>query len=163
MNEDALNRDQLLSNLDQTVGQAVAFFTNVEGGLFDGHQTARAVLSHLVFWHRAYCTVAQDLLQGTDLNLIKGSLAELNDQAACEFQAVPMPELAAWLGDLQNRLVNILRRLPDWQVNFPFKSGCRQTDVAGRITAINDHIHHHLARQERAYERGEAWVKAYYP
>jgi hypothetical protein len=55
-----------------------------------------------------------------------------------------------------------LRSLTNWDVNFPFKKGCRKIDVAGRICAIKKHIHHHLVRQERAFQRGEAWVKAYY-
>ncbi len=55
-----------------------------------------------------------------------------------------------------------LRSLQDWNINFPFKKGCRKIDVAGRICAVNNHIRHHLVRQERAYQRGQAWIKAYY-
>jgi len=163
MNADAQYQDQLLSLLDDTVTQAVVFFNGVNGRLFDGHQTARAVLSHLVFWHRAYCSISRALLLESKPTLLRGSLAELNEQAVCEFQATSMPELADYLSDLQDELSNNLRRLPDWGVNFPFKMGCRQTDVAGRILSIESHIRHHLTRQERAHQRGEAWIKAYYP
>ena len=120
-------------------------------------------LSHLVFWHREYCSITEDLLEDRELTLLKGCLAELNERAFCEFQTTSMPDLADCLTEMQENLASNLRRLPDWDVNFPFKMGCRKIDVAGRIDAIESHIRHHLTRQERAIQRGEAWIKAYYP
>lgn len=163
MNEAAPDREQLLALLDGTVSQAVQFFTGINGRFFDGHQDAHAVLSHLVFWHREYCAISQALIENRKLPLSRGSLAELNAQAACEFQVTSMPELAACLSDYQNQLANNLHQLPDWNVNFPFKLGCRKSDVAGRIISIENHIRHHLTRQQRAQQRGDAWIRAYYP
>ncbi|UCC50820.1 MAG: hypothetical protein JSV68_17165, partial [Anaerolineaceae bacterium] len=95
--------------------------------------------------------------------LLRGSLAELNDQASIEFREQNMVELVHNLTELQTNLVTNLRCLENWDVNFPFKKGCRETSVADRICAIDAHIRNHLARQERASRRGEAWIKAYYP
>jgi len=157
------DRKPYLSNLNKTVSKAVTFFSQADRNLFDGHQTAHAVLSHLVFWHRAYCSISQALLLNKKPVLLKGSMEELNERAACEFEETPMCDLAACLADYQELLTNNLRNLSDWEVNFPFKAGCRQSDVAHRVNFIINHINHHLSRQERANERGEAWIKAYYP
>jgi len=162
MNEDSLDREQLLSVLSEGVSLAAEFFTQVGEGLFDGHQTTREVLSHLVYWHREYCAISRALLLDVDPTLLTGSLAELNKRATSEFQEVGMLELAQHLVELQEKLAFNLLRLNDWNVNFPFKKGCRGTNVTGRICAIDTHIRRHLARQERAYRRGEAWIKAYY-
>ncbi|NCF68439.1 MAG: hypothetical protein GWP61_20955 [Chloroflexi bacterium] len=163
MNEKIQDREQLLSMLTEAVSLVTNFFTQTDGALFDGHQTARQVLSHLVFWHREYVAISHALLIGAKPVLLRGSLAELNDQASIEFQEQDMVELVHYLTELQTNLVTNLRCLEDWDVNFPFKKGCRETSVGGRICAIDAHIRNHLARQERASRRGEAWIKAYYP
>jgi hypothetical protein len=162
MNENIRDRDQLLSALAEDVCLVTCFFTQIDGTLFDGHQTAREVLSHLVFWHREYATISHALLIGEKPALLSGSLAELNERATIEFQEKGMMELTHCLADYQSDLDSNLRHLKYWNVNFPFKKGCRGTDVSGRLSSIDAHIRHHLARQERAYRRGEAWIKAYY-
>ena len=162
MNENIKDRDRLLSALSEAVSLVTCFFTQSDGTLFDGHQTAREVLSHLVFWHREYVAVSRALLISDKPELLRGSLAEFNERATIEFQEKSMEELAHCLVELQTTLDSNLRHLKDWNVNFPFKKGCRGTDVSGRLSSIDAHIRHHLARQERAYRRGEAWIKAYY-
>ena len=162
MNEGLVYRDQLLSDLTDSIVLAANFFMQVDECLFDGHQTAREVLSHLVFWHREYCAISKALLLGEQPTLLSGSLAVLNEKATCEFREVDMDDLSRQLVEAQANLDNNLRQLENWNVNFPFKKGCRKTDVGGRICAINNHVRHHLVRQERAHRRGEDWIKAYY-
>lgn len=162
MKEDGKDRDLLLASLNETVSLAAAFFGQARPNHYDGYQTAFEVLAHLVFWHRTYCTITQSLLLQQKPKLLSGSLADLNMQAAEEFEGTLMPELATCLSGYQSALNNNLRDLPDWGINFPFKAGCRQANVARRIRYINRHIKHHLFRQKRALERGKAWVEAYY-
>lgn len=162
MNEGLAYRERLLSELGDSILAAANFFTNVDENLFDGHQTAREVLSHLLFWHYEYCAISQTLLLDQKPSLLAGSLAQLNEQATCKYQKKDMAELVARLTEQQKILELNLRHLENWNVNFPFKKGCRRIDVAGRICSINNHIRHHLVRQERADRRGEAWIKAYY-
>lgn len=162
MKEGLVYREQLLFDLKENVVRAADFFMRVDEDLFDGHQSAREVLSHLVFWHQAYCTISKALLLNEEPPLLAGPLAELNEHATCIFRDQEMCALARILLEAQDILECNLRKLPDWNINFPFKKGCRKIDVAGRICAIRNHIHHHLVRQERAYQRGEDWVRAYY-
>lgn len=162
MNEGLVNRDQLLSDLNDSIKFAAEFFMHSNEDLFDGHQNAREVLSHLVFWHREYCSISKALLLGKKPTLISGSLAVLNERATCEFQEQDKDDMVRYLVEIHKDLDMNLRQLKDWNINFPFKKGCRKTDVAGRICSINNHIRNHLVRQERAYHRGEEWIKAYY-
>ena len=63
----------------------------------------------------------------------------------------------------QQALNDNLCQLPDWEIEFPIKKGCRWANVSERVHIIQEHIDGHLARLERAYRHGEAWVEAYYP
>ena len=162
MNEGLIYCERLLSDLNDSVAAAVNFFLNVDENLFDGHQTAREVLSHLVFWHHEYNSISKALLLDNKPALLEGSLASLNAQATCKYQDQEMVELAQLLVEEHKAFAANLSKLDDWNVNFPFKKGCRKIDVAGRICSINDHIRRHLVRQERAFNRGEDWIKAYY-
>ncbi len=162
MNEALMCRDRALSDLNDSIYAAARFFMKVDENLFDGHQTAREVLSHLVFWHQEYVSISKAFLLDQKPILLQGPLATLNAQATCQFHAESMHALAKRLVKEHQALDDNLRQLKDWHINFPFKKGCRKIDVAGRLCAINDHIRHHLVRQKRAYQRGEAWIEAYY-
>lgn len=162
MNEGLMIRESLLSDLTDSIIEAANFFTNVDENFFDGHQTAREVLSHLLFWHHEYCTISLALQRGKKPTLLSGPLSLLNEQATCKYQEHSMTEMARCLIEEQKSLTLNLQRLEDWNINFPFKKGCRKIVVAGRISAITDHVRLHLVRQQRALQRGEEWIKAYY-
>jgi hypothetical protein len=155
-------REQLLAGLERAVARAAAFFSVMDEDLFDGYQTARDVLSHLLFWHREYVLIARALVNGRRPPLRTGSFAMLNAQATEEFSRMDWPDMVECLQTLQEELDAVLCCLPEWQMNFPVKKGSRFCNTAQRISKIESHILGHVARLERAARRGEAWVKAYY-
>ncbi len=155
-------RERLLDQLASTVREAAGFLADANASLYDGHQTAREVLSHLVFWHREYVTTVESLLQGCSPALRQGTFAELNAAAAVEFKACSMGELAEGLLRLQDKFSECIWQLPDWGVDFPVKRGSRRKPVAGRLVAIEAHIRNHVRRLRRAQRLGQAWVIAYY-
>lgn len=152
-----------LRELSKMVNEAVAFFVETDESLSDGYQSAREVLSHLVFWHREYVTIAQALVVGGKPELKKGTYAELNAGATCEFEGKTMKELARLLIQYQKSLEEALQCLPDWGIHYPVKYGGRLKCVAERLPAIESHIRNHMRRLQRAERRGEDWVHAYYP
>ncbi|HCB50905.1 MAG TPA: hypothetical protein DEP47_15660 [Chloroflexi bacterium] len=158
------NQRQLaLRELTNTVNEAVTFFIETEESLSDGYQSAREVLSHLVFWHREYVAIAQALVDGCKPELKKGTYAELNAEATCAFEGKTMKELARLFVQYQKRLEEALQCLPDWEVMYPVKYGGRLKCVAERLPAIESHIRNHIRKLQRAERRGEDWVRAYYP
>ncbi|MDX1613200.1 MAG: DinB family protein [Candidatus Promineifilaceae bacterium] len=162
MDNKRTDRDKSLADLERAVNQAAAYLAEADEALWDGHQTAREVLAHLVFWHREYLTVARALAQEEEPSLKQGTFAELNAAAAREFADVPLDRLARrWLA-LQVALNAVLRRLPDWQADFPVKHGGRKKAVVKRVAGIQAHIRHHLRRLQRAERLGQDWVSAYY-
>ena len=156
-------RQPALEELTDTVNKAVAFFVETEESLCDGYQSAREVLSHLVFWYREYVTIAQALVDGCPPELKKGTYAELNAEATCEFAGKTMEELAHQLDEYHKNLAETLLCLPDWGINYPVKYGGRLKSVAERLPEIESHIRNHVRRLQRAERRGEDWVKAYFP
>jgi hypothetical protein len=154
---------QILGRLNRTVAEAAAYLAGADEGLCDGFQTAREVLSHLVFWHREYVAIAESLAMGRRPALKSGTFAALNAGATQEFQDESLPGLADRLLALEELLEAALQRLPDWQMNFPVKQGGFERSAAERVLAIESHIRYHVARLRRAARRGNAWLRAYYP
>jgi hypothetical protein len=154
--------DEALTRLQKTVADAAAFLAEVDEEIFDGYQTARQVLSHLVFWHREYVNIVQALADGRKPLLQNGTYAELNAAACCEFEKQTMAGLARRLLTLQESLEVELCRLTDWEMNFPIKHGSRRKCVADRLTGIEVHVRSHVTRLRRAERLGEAWIRAYY-
>lgn len=163
MPEQGDDRLRALGALDEALVDAAGYLAGVDPDLNGGYQTAREVLSHLVFWHREYVTISQALLEGREPVLREGTFAELSGGATAEFAGQSMADLAASLSSLQWSLREQLSALPDWSVDFPAKQDSRPQSVAKRVALIEQHLRDHVRRLRRAERLGQAWVKAYYP
>ncbi len=158
-----VEQEKRLDSLAETVSTAAAYLGQADGCLSDGYQTTRQVLSHLVFWHREYVSIAESLVEGRQPILRKETYAELNAAAVKEFENKSMADMAYLLLDYQAKLDQVLRRLPDWNINYPVKYGGRLKSVADRLPTMESHIRHHLKRLQRAERRGQGWFLAYFP
>lgn len=156
------HREALLATLEETVAETAAYFRQVDETLFDGYQTAREVISHLVYWHRELVAIVAAVSEGRKPRLRKGTYAMLNAQATVEFAAYPLSALAEQLERLQAQLTELLNELPDWETKLPMKCGGRRCTIAKQVRQADAHIHEHLTRLQRAERRGKAWVDAYY-
>lgn len=159
----ATEQESLLQALDRSVTTITDFLVQVDESFFDGYQTAREVISHLLFWHREYVMITNALVNGRCPHLRQSTFVALNARATREFRSMSMQSLCQDLRNLQSALACNLRRLPDWDVAFPVKKGCRQATVTERVQMIQEHIDGHYSRLESAQRHGEAWVEAYYP
>jgi hypothetical protein len=134
----------VLRALDDAVADAAGFLAEVDEDLHDGHQTAREVLCHFVFWHREYVQIAQALSDGCQPSLRRGTFAQLNAVATTVIGQSESPPTPARNRSDQSFLV-------------------RPKSVAQRLPEIEGHLRGHIRRLRRAERLGEAWVKAYYP
>jgi hypothetical protein len=162
MSNQSDNQEEVLRSLRETVVDAAAYFTIVDEDLCDGHQTAREVLSHLVFWHQEYVSIGQALVEGREPEVRIETFAVLNAASVLEFKDQSMVELAGRLVALQETYEETLGQLSDWDVNFPIKRGSRIKCVTERLPDIEFHISNHVGRLKRAERHGAEWVKAYY-
>lgn len=163
MPEQCDDRMRALGALDEALVDATSYLVSVDPELDGGHQTAREVLCHLVFWHCEYVAISRCLLEGQEPPLREGTYAQLNCEATKEFAHQSMGELAHSLLVLQESLRKQLLALPDWSTDFPVKRDSRPKSVAKRVQAIERHVSGHMKRLRRADRLGDAWVKAYYP
>jgi hypothetical protein len=139
-----------LPALERSVSDAVAFFARADEALCEGQQSARAVLSHLVFWHSAYVGIAWALVTQRRPPLFTGTSHELNARATEAFRSESMETLCEMLAYRQKQLVRALCRLPDWSVNFPVKEGGQTVPVERRLYQIDAHIRGHVMRLKHA-------------
>lgn len=142
--------ESALGRPNQAVAEAMAYFASADEALSDGHQTARQVLAHLVFWHREYASIARAVASGREPALRVGGIAELNAEACREFEREPLSARAAQLASFQRALDRALGRLPHWRMDFPARLNGRPCSVEQRVPAIEAHIRAHLAALRRA-------------
>ena len=163
MPEKGDDRERALRALDNALADAARYLVDVDPDMHGGHQTAREVLCHFVFWHREYTVIVQSLLDNRQPALRDGTYAQLNAEATREFGGRTMTDLACLLLDFQGTFRRQLSSLPSWSIDFPLKQDSRQKSVAERVPVIENHLRDHIRRLRRAGRLGEAWVKAYYP
>lgn len=163
MPDEGDDRERALCALDEALAEAAGYLADADQELDGGHQTAREVLCHLLFWHREYVIISRALLDNCELPLKDGTYAQLNADATREFAGRSMEDLACSLLALHAPLRKQLLALPDWSINFPVKRDSRPKNVAERVWAIERHLRGHIRRLRRADRLGEAWIRAYYP
>lgn len=142
--------DQILEALNCTVADAAALFSTTSPILSDGRHTAHGVLAQLVFWHERYVEVLQAIIDGQPPNLIDGTHEMLNAAARHRYAREPMAMLALRLSELQQQLDTLLRRLPDWSVNFPIKRDSGFCNVDERVHLIEENIRNRTIIFKRA-------------
>ena len=124
------DRAGVLHALDDALADAAGYLATVDENLHDGHQSAREVLCHLLFWHREYVQINQAMIDDCRPSLRRGTFAQLNAEATKEFAGQEMTDLATSLLELGETLLGQLRSLPDWSATFPVKHGGRPKSVA---------------------------------
>jgi hypothetical protein len=149
-------RKQVIAALDRTVEGAVQFFRCVDEHLFDGEQSARDVISHLVFWHREYVRTISALVEGRPPRLMTGKFREYNALATQMFARQSLRALAWRLAQSQAELDCALRRLSDWRADFPMKQETKYCSVNKRLPQIRAHIAGHVMRLKQSARRKEA-------
>ena len=142
--------EEVLNRLNTTVIDAAAFFAGADQARSDGHQTAYGVLAQLVFWHEQYVTIARALVDGRNPELKVGSFDHLNQVARSTFASDSMTMLAYDLSCLQKEFDALVRRLPDWSVNFPIKRDSEPISLHERLSEIETHIRRHVQRFRNA-------------
>jgi hypothetical protein len=62
-----------------------------------------------------------------------------------------MTMLAYDLSCLQKEFDTILRKLPDWTINFPIKNDSEPHSLGERLIEIEQHIRQHVQRLKRGH------------
>lgn len=146
----AKRREILLDALSSTVTAAAAFLAKADTALTDGHQTVRGLLANSVFWHEQYVAIAHALLDGREPELMDEPYAQLDAIARNQFRNESNLMLAARLDTLNQELIEVLRRLPDWSVAFPDRENCKECTVERRVEKIEAYIRNSVNSLRRA-------------
>lgn len=150
MGSDQESLSQNLNRLSLAVSQAVTYFATSPEDLTDDGQTAREVLSHLVFWHREYTSILSALLEDRPLELRVGKFRELNELAYAEFRDQPMQELASLFAEYQTRLELLLESETGSHLRMPVKRGGHAWDIVDLVERVEAHIRGHVLRLKAA-------------
>jgi hypothetical protein len=66
--------------------------------------TAKDVLAHIVMWHESFADNLVNLINGSELKLLKGLLYEINENGVKEYKKYTVEELLEKLKTAQNKI-----------------------------------------------------------
>ena len=128
------------------MGEARAYFLKL-----DGEAVVRPaawgpaeVLSHLVFWHRANLEGIESVLAGGQPYQPDTSIEELNARALNEMAGSRVADLLCEWEDLQIRLEERARAMPDPKAVVRVYSDGTERSIIERIEEVAGHIAEHL-------------------
>jgi hypothetical protein len=69
--------------------------------------TAKDVFAHIVMWHESFANNIIDLINGNELNLLKGLLYEINEKGVKDYKKYTIEELKIKIINAQEKINNI--------------------------------------------------------
>ncbi len=138
--------NSLLNELADSVGEARAYFSNLDGETIVrlGEWGPAEVLSHLVFWHRANVEGIESVLAGGEPYQPEESIEELNARALDEMAGTPVADLLSEWEDLQVRFEELARAMPEPKAVVRVYSDGTERSLVERIEELAGHIAEHL-------------------
>ena len=128
------------------VGEAREYFSNLDGETIVrvGRWGPAEVLSHLVFWHRANLEGIESVLAGGQPFRPEASIEELNLRALNEMAGSRAADLLCEWKDLQVRLEERARSMPDPKAVVRVYSDGTERSLIERIQELAGHVNEHL-------------------
>lgn len=147
MDEVRTANEKAITQLDQTVGEAVTYFrTKLEAE--SAEWGPKEVLSHLLYWHGWSVGSLEAVTAGQAPHVMPPAPAEIdaiNARAVADRRDREMASLTTELATLQHRLIQLARNLPDPTAIVAIRSNGQALTVAERLELMRHHIGNHLA------------------
>ena len=138
--------DSLLEALAEAVGQARAYLLKLDGEAVvrPGTWGPAEVLSHLVYWHRAYVEGIESVLTGGPPFGTGETIDELNAKALDEMAGSCVVDLLQEWEDLQNRLEQMAGALPDPGATMQIHHDSTECNLYEPLDELVGHVREHL-------------------
>ena len=144
--------DGLLATLDRTVHEVLAYFEG-PGSTSKarvGDWGAWEILCHFVFWHGATSEGMESVARGGAPYRLDAGVDELNDRIIAKHQGESFNQLTARLRELQIRLGQAARSLPDLDAAVILRFDGSMWSGRERLEIINRHWARHVAELQTA-------------
>ncbi len=106
--------EMLIADVKQVVARGIAYFeANAESEVRVDMWTPREVLCHFIAWHRATAEGMESVASGGDPHRVYASIDEMNARSVGRKSGWTVVRLVEEMEELQERLVQAARALPD--------------------------------------------------
>ena len=138
--------NSVLNELGSAVGEARLYFSELDGEAIvrPAAWGPAEVLSHLVYWHGVYLEGLESLLAGEPPFGAHETIDDLNARALEKMAGSRVVDLLTEWEDLQQRLDERARAMPDPKVAVPVYSDGTEHSLIEPIQELAGHINEHL-------------------
>jgi len=138
--------EERIAALEHSVEAGLTYFQGPGGQkkIKVGRWDPREVLCHLVWWHQATAEGMESVLSGAAPYRIYASVDEMNARAVGRFADKNIDQLADLVRQLQTRLVQAARALPDPQATVLVLGDGTGRTVQQRLETIAHHWNEHV-------------------
>ena len=146
------SQEQLIAELDQTVNNALAYFTGDRSApeARVGDWGTWEILCHMIYWHRATAEGIESVSAGGSPRQIEAETDEVNALIIESMSGKTVEELANEVRDLQARLVSAVRSIPDPTSTVFIRLGGAESSANQRLQMMAGHWRGHLDELKEA-------------
>ena len=146
------NLEEMITQLEQAVEEGLAYLEKAADGAspqIDGW-SAKEVLAHMLYWHRASLQGIESVTSGGPPFQVPASSDEINGEIVAELSGTPVPVITAEIRDIQRRLVDAIRLVPNLDDTVFIRAGGQAFSTRIRLKTIGHHWREHVSELQSA-------------
>ena len=146
------NLEEMIADMEQAVEEGLAYLEEAGGGASPqvDRWTAKEVLAHMVYWHRASLQGIESVAGGGPPFQVPASSDEINDEIVDELSETSVSSMAEELRDLQIRLSAAARAVPNIDDTVFIRVTGQTFSTRIRIETITHHWRDHVRELQEA-------------
>ncbi len=146
------NLEKMIAEMEQAVEEGLAYLEDTGGGTSPqvDRWTAKEVLAHMVYWHRASLQGIESVSNGGPPFQVPDTSDVINDEIVDELSETSVSSMAEELRDLQRRLSVAVRLVPNIDDTVFIRVGGQTFSTRIRVETITNHWRDHVRELQEA-------------
>ncbi|MCE2494614.1 MAG: DinB family protein [Alphaproteobacteria bacterium] len=146
------NLEEMITQMEQAVEEGLAYLEQASGGTSPqvDRWTAKEVLAHMVYWHRASLQGIESVSGGGPPFQVPSSSDVINDEIVADLSETSVSQMAEDLRDLQKRLSAAARLVPNLDDIVFIRVDGQSFSTRIRVETITNHWRDHVRELQAA-------------
>lgn len=146
------NLEKMIAEMEQAVEEGLAYLEDTGGSTSPqvDRWTAKEVLAHMVYWHRASLQGIESVSNGGPPFQVPDTSDVINDEIVDELSETSVSSMAEELRDLQKRLSAAVRTVPNIDDTVFIRVSGQTFSTRIRVETITNHWRDHVRELQEA-------------